>query len=165
MSHTHHHDKEFPKGVLYGAGALILLTMALVGIGRATGVTSSVPESEPVQVLDVRFEDLGQGGVAMREASSQAHIATVPAGEDGFVRGVLRSLSRERKLERLGNDAPFRLTKWADGRISISDPSTGQNVELVGFGPTNRDVFEKLLAAARAAEATRSKSDAPAAKE
>ena len=43
--------------------------------------------------------------------------------------------------------APFRLTRYADGRLALDDPSTGAHVELRAFGPTNEAAFARLLPA------------------
>ena len=62
----------------------------------------------------------------------------VAPGTNGFLRGVLRGLARERKLERSAIEPPFRLTRWADGRLSLEDPATGRRIDdLEAFGPTN----------------------------
>ena len=74
----------------------------------------------------------------------------VPPRSNGFVRGVLRGLFRNRKQEALGRDGLFRLSRQADGRLSIEDPQTGRRVDLDAFGATNSAAFAELLAAGRA---------------
>jgi putative photosynthetic complex assembly protein len=74
---------------------------------------------------------------------------TLAPGTNGFVRGVLRGLMRERKAESIGPTAPFRLTHWANGRLSLDDPSTGRHVDLEVFGPTNAGAFAQILAASQ----------------
>ena len=39
----------------------------------------------------------------------------------------------------------FRLTRWADGRLSIEDPTTRESYELEAFGSTNEAVFARFL--------------------
>ena len=40
---------------------------------------------------------------------------------------------------------PFRLTRWADGRLSVEDPTTGRRVDLGAFGAVNAASFAKLM--------------------
>jgi putative photosynthetic complex assembly protein len=74
-------------------------------------------------------------------------VDTLQPGTNGFVRGVLRGLVRERRADHVGAAPPFRLTRWADGRLSLDDPSTGRHVDLEVFGPTNAGAFAQILVA------------------
>jgi hypothetical protein len=40
---------------------------------------------------------------------------------------------------------PFRIALETDGRLLLSDPATGRTVDLRAFGPTNLEVFARLL--------------------
>ncbi len=68
-------------------------------------------------------------------------------GTNGFLRGVLRGMVRERRSSDIGAQVPFVLTRWADGRLSITDPAIGRQINLEVFGPTNSSVFAQLLLA------------------
>ena len=68
-------------------------------------------------------------------------------GEQGFLRGVLRSLMRERRRSGLDLRAPLALLARPDGRLTLSDPSTGQRIDLESFGPSNLAVFAPWVAA------------------
>ena len=76
-------------------------------------------------------------------------VDVLAPGTNGFVRGVLRGLVRERRADRVGPQPPFRLTRWADGRLSLDDPSTGRHVDLEVFGPTNSGAFAQILLSAQ----------------
>jgi putative photosynthetic complex assembly protein len=52
---------------------------------------------------------------------------------------------RERKLNELGLAGEFRLAAWPDGRLTLTDPSTGRMLGLDAFGSTNREAFARLL--------------------
>ncbi|EED32384.1 hypothetical protein NOR53_2232 [gamma proteobacterium NOR5-3] len=39
----------------------------------------------------------------------------------------------------------FELTRYDDGRLVLSDPSTKEKVDLVAFGATNIAVFAELM--------------------
>ena len=68
-------------------------------------------------------------------------------GANGFLRGTLRGLARERKRQGVGAEQPFRLIGRADGRLTLEDPATGRRVDLESFGPTNAAVFAQMLMA------------------
>ena len=60
---------------------------------------------------------------------------------NGFLRGTMRGLARQRVRQDADRDIPFRLTEWADGRLTLEDPTTGRMVEMEAFGSTNEDAF------------------------
>lgn len=143
--------ERFPRAALLGAAALVVATLGLAAAGRQTGVgRTEVPQSVAVERHALRFEDRADGGVVVHAAEKGAVAQVLAPGSHGFVRGVLRSLARERKLRGIGTEPAFHLTRWADGRLSLDDPATGRSVELGVFGPTNAEAFAELLQAARA---------------
>ncbi|MBU2533612.1 MAG: hypothetical protein KKB37_12795 [Alphaproteobacteria bacterium] len=144
----HRHQKPIPRAALLGGAALIGFSLTLAVVGRQTGIgTTSTPKSEAVVTRDLRFSDGADGSVIVRLAPSDRTIAVLPPGTSGFVRVVVRGLARHRKHVGLGAQEPFRLTYWADHRLSIDDPMTGHQVQLGGFGRPNRQAFANLLIA------------------
>jgi len=69
-------------------------------------------------------------------------------GEQGFVRGILRTLSRERMRRGIGSGPTFELIGHTDGRLTLLDPATGHRINLESFGPTNMASFAMLQPAA-----------------
>jgi putative photosynthetic complex assembly protein len=127
-----------------------LFSLAMVG-SVAYGVANYVIAGPPAQsgtVLITRaisFEDVGAGGVLVRDSASGAPVALLSSGEGGFIRSTLRALARERRGWNLGTAQPFRLTAWDDGRFTLHDEATGRTVDLKAFGPTNAEAFGRLL--------------------
>lgn len=146
-------EQKLPRGALVGAGALVVASLLLVGVARLTGFRpEQAPPSTPVESYDLRFEDRADGAVLIYDTADRLTDTLAP-GTNGFVRGVLRGLVRERRADGVGPSPPFRLTRWADGRLSLDDPSTGRHVDLEVFGPTNAGSFaEILIASGRAKE-------------
>lgn len=146
-------NQPFPRSALIGAATLVgvaLLTAATARIG-GIGVTR-MPESVPVASRDLRFQDRLDGAVAVLDArAGDREVHVLAPGTNGFVRGVLRGLVRERKRRDIGAEAPFRLIRWADGRLSLDDPVTQRRIELGSFGPTNAEAFAQLMSAGRGA--------------
>lgn len=158
------HEQPFPRSVLLSALGLIVVAITLSGLGRFTQIgTVGNPESSAVATRSLWFEDRPDGSVAVYsrpDARSDAGsagalstgrsvredaIAMLQPGTNGFIRSVMRGLARERRQQGVGAEAPFRLTRWSDGRLSLEDETTGRRVELNAFGPTNAGAFAAFL--------------------
>jgi len=142
----------FPKGALYAAAALIGASLALVGGVRLQHALDPAPplarsdvHGAVLQSRSLSFSDAPDGSVLVRDVDSGANLALAEASE-GFVRGVLRALARQRGLQALGPDAGgFTLTSYGDGTLWLRDEATGESIELGGFGADNRAAFAQLL--------------------
>ena len=106
-----------------------------------------MPESTAVATRDLRFGDRADGAVVITQWPDGSVVAVLPPGTNGFARGVMRGMARERHRREIDSGPPFRLTHWSDGRLSLEDPSTGRRIELDAFGPTNTAVFARLMGA------------------
>lgn len=141
-------DRTLPKGALVGAGLLVALSLTMVGMARLTGYQpAKPPASTVVEERNLRFADRADGAVLVYGDPDDRLVDVLEPGTNGFVRGVLRGLVRERRADHIGPEPPFRLTRWADGRLSLDDPATGRHVDLEVFGPTNAGAFAQILIA------------------
>lgn len=137
----------FPRAPLFALGALVLASVIVVGAVRMTGIgVVHVPDAAPVAVRDFRFEDRDDGSIVVLDAAGRHVIETVAPGTNGFLRGTMRGLARERKRQGISAALPFRMTGRADGKLTLEDPSTGRRVDLGSFGPTNAAVFAHIMA-------------------
>lgn len=98
----------------------------------------------------LHFEDRPNGDIAVLASPGRQEVARLQ-GEQGFARGALRMLAHARLRQGLGPQAPFLLTGHANGRLTLSDPATGERIALESFGPTNAGVFARLQDAGLAA--------------
>ena len=98
----------------------------------------------PAQVKILKFEDRDDGGVTVIDATTN-QIIDVVQGEAGFVRGILRTIARERRIRGIGKDAPIRLIAYTDGRLVLQDTATNTNIELGSFGSNNVQNFRVFL--------------------
>jgi putative photosynthetic complex assembly protein len=141
-------DRSIPRGVLWGAAALIGFTIVSAGAARVGVIgPEQKPAAEAAAIRDLRFKDRADGAVTVHEASDDRLVAVLPPGGDGFIRGAMRGLARERRQKEVGPEPPFRLTRWDNGRLSLEDTGTGRRIDLEAFGPTNAQAFGRLLTA------------------
>jgi putative photosynthetic complex assembly protein len=136
----------FPKFPLYTIGAGLVLMLALVAAIRISDVgTTYMTVASPVAERELRFEDRNDGALAVVDASNGKIVEVLAPGTNGFVRGAVRGLVRERKRNEIGPDVPFLLAAREDGRLTLDDPTTHRQIDLKSFGATNAAVFEKML--------------------
>jgi putative photosynthetic complex assembly protein len=139
----------FPKGALYAAGSLILLSLVAAGVGRYQNlnppIDTLVSAPSPNQVLRLRFSDEADGSVRVINADTATEIELIRPGEDAFVRAVMRGFVRDRKLRHIGPEVPFALSLYPNKRLTVSDPTTGKEIDLRAFGPTNEAAFARFL--------------------
>ena len=135
----------FPRWILYFSAGIIAFSLISVGLIRITGNGPDQLAAAPTVQRSLIFEDQKDGGVRVADGVS-GQTLTVLYGEQGFVRGALRALARERFSRGIGSAQPFDLIARVDGRVTLMDPSTGQRVDLESFGPTNPAEFARFLA-------------------
>jgi putative photosynthetic complex assembly protein len=143
-----------PRPLLMAAAAVAILAIALAAGARLTGAGHIPPPAGVVaEQRDLRFEDASDGSVLVRavgDGGTVRDVAVLRPGQLMFVRSTLRALVRERRLGgRVDQDAPFRVTRYRDGRLTLDDPATAQHLELAAYGPANAAAFGQLLDAAR----------------
>ncbi len=146
-------DRPLPRAALIGAAALVGVAIASALVARLGDIGGTrLALTTPVEVRELRFADRDDGAVVVIDGPTGVVTDAFAPGTNGFVRGALRGLARERKRQDIGAEPPFRLTRWADGRVTLDDPTTGRVVDLVAFGPTNAAAFTRLLTAQREAK-------------
>lgn len=137
-------DRTIPigMGVL---GAVVLLVVCAVLAARLTGFTPAEPElAAQLESRMLGFRDRS-GSVEIYDWETGEDISRIAPGEGSFLRGVMRSLVRQRRGTEIPEGAPFLLARYAGGRLMISDPATGERIDLIAFGPDNLAVFAELL--------------------
>ena len=153
-AHAHPHDRPFPKGALLVAGALVATAMSAAILVR-TGVVPveaspvlqrAAEHMKPLKTRDLVFADDADGGVTITDVSTGKPAEVIaPMSHSGFIRGVMRGLARERRMNKASAATPFRLASWPDGGLSLTDLATGRVIELGAFGETNRAAFAELI--------------------
>jgi len=141
---TSHAPAPLPRVPMLALAALVLISLISVAVVRWSGMSVHTPDAPPVATRMLRFEDRPDGSIAVIDAASGRLLERVQ-GEQGFLRGSLRALARERRMREVGALPPFELAARADGRLTLTDPATGARLDLESFGPTNAAVFARML--------------------
>lgn len=135
----------FAKGPVLVAGLLIVALVALTIAPVSAPPGPDEGGASALQERTFRAADRSDGAVVLTDAGNGEPVLIVEPGEDGFLRGTLRGLARDRRMRDLGPDAPFRLVSWSDGRMTLDDTATGRRLDLVAFGQTQVEAFARLL--------------------
>jgi len=146
-THAPRAERPFPRAALLVGGAMIAVSLAAAVVGTSSGFgTMRTPATAATEYRDLRFADRDDGAVVVSDATNGRTVLILPSQADGFIRGVLRSLVRERRSRGLGDEMPFRLLRSSDGRLVLRDRATGTEIVLNAFGPTNVEAFARFLA-------------------
>lgn len=136
----------FPRAPLFALGAMVIASVVAVAAVRVTGVGAvHVADAAPVATRDFRFEDRPDGSIVVLDPAGGGVVETVAPGSNGFLRGTMRGLARERMRQGVSPALPFTMVGRADGKLTLLDPGTGRRVDLGSFGPTNAAVFARLM--------------------
>ncbi len=143
----------FPTGALAAVGALLLITVGGTAAARLAHLSApALPAAPPpaVSSVDLRFADRTDGSIRVSDARTGAALSTLAPGTNGFVRGVMRGMARDRLSRRIGEGPPFRLSRDGAGRLWLQDTATLRLIDLEAFGADNRAAFAAFLPPERA---------------
>ncbi len=142
------HENPAPAVPLAAAAALVIVTL----IGVAFQKLYINPNSEqvaPVRVLvaerQLQFVDRDNGAVEVRVMPQNEVLDVIEAGDGGFLRGILRGLVRERRLEAASMSPGFLLQQFEGGAVVLTDMSTTREIDLRAFGSINAKDFLRYL--------------------
>lgn len=153
MSQTVNHDPTVPRGALIGAAAVLLFSMAMAGATRVGWIPHSAdPDAsraaqkvQPAKSRELLFADRADGAVVVTDASTGENVKVVEFGQGGFLRATMRRMAKTRIAAGQGAELPFKLTLWENGALSLSDPQTGREAEIHGFGADHSKIFADML--------------------
>jgi putative photosynthetic complex assembly protein len=140
----------FPRGALIAAFSLIGFSLVATTAVRLTRINAppapiTASATAPSLSVDLRFSDEPDGSIQVRDNRTARMVATLQPGTNGFIRGVMRGLARERISRGIGQAPPFRLSQDRSGALWLQDTATGRLIDLESFGTGNRDAFLQLL--------------------
>lgn len=145
-------DKMLPRVLIQGVLLLIAGIMALVVFATLTDrpLESTPPLSPVAAEAQIILSSDGISGAVEILSTAGDPISSLSAEEGGFISGVHRVILRERTKHRVALDGPVVLQAFNNGRMAITDPSTGWSADLMGFGADNASAFARLLAITQA---------------
>ena len=124
--------------------AVISLVIAMNVIGTQTVDLSA--QRTAVVKRPLVFKDAPGGAIAVYDQGASEPFTVLPREGNTFMASALRLMGQSRELRsKAGPEAPFVLILWSDGKMSLSDPATGDILELAAYGPTNAKTFAQLL--------------------
>ena len=165
MTDPHHTEDHGPglKAYLWIFGGLAILTLiTFLAYLLLTRTESTSPRAAaPKPLLDqadagmeqFTFTQTKDGVVqwevkakqaSLFEEQNHALLKTVEVTLFG-VRGSMRALARMRMTAEVGINEPYRVIRWENGSVSLSDTKSGQRIYLNAFGPDQVAAFEKFL--------------------
>jgi putative photosynthetic complex assembly protein len=133
-----------PRRALWVGAAALAATLIGAGAFHRWGKSAPPADAPALAQRTLRFTDLPDGGIRIADGAS-GRTLDVLRGEQGFLRGTLRALVRERRQRGLTEQGALLLAARADGRLVLADPATGAHIDLQSFGPTNAAVFARWL--------------------
>lgn len=135
--------------LLATAATLTLLSIAVAINFAGTETVDFSVKRTAVANRALVFRDAPGGAIAVYDEGAAEPFIVLPREGNTFMASALRLLGQSRQQRtQAGPEAPFILTLWNDGKMSFSDPATGETLELAAFGPTNAKTFAQLLPAA-----------------
>ena len=128
---------------------MMIFSIGVAGASRA-GLQQEIAREAAAPTREqrmLRFEDRADGAIVVIDDASGQLVKVIEPQGGTFVRGIMRSMFRIRKLENLPRESAFRLAREHDGRLTITDPLTQRRVDLQAFGSDNAPAFAELMRA------------------
>ncbi|MBV0914210.1 photosynthetic complex assembly protein PuhC [Anianabacter salinae] len=138
-------DREMiPRNLLRGMFALAMTSLALVTFAVLTD-RDPVGQPKPAEVTESRTVTLEGGGSKAVTVYDETGAVLADLAHGGFITVIQNGMSRERMKQNVAGNPPVELIRYANGRLTIHDPSTNWSVELGNFGGDNKAAFERLM--------------------
>lgn len=134
------------RRAVQGMIAIVILTVILAAVTQFTGGGARyAPEGVPVATAELLFEDGERGLVTVHNAATGAHLIEYGENEGVFVRAIMRTVARQRRMRGMGRETPVQLAHFADGQLWLIDPASGVDLYLNAFGPDNLAAFIEIM--------------------
>ena len=76
---------------------------------------------------------------------SKIVLVEYPKGRETFVSSLVTVIERDRLKRNMDKSGPLILQQTDNKRISIFDPTTATEIDLMGFGAENVRIFSEIL--------------------
>jgi putative photosynthetic complex assembly protein len=127
------------------------LALALASLARFTGIGAErIDHGNAVATYPVTIMVDAKDAVAMKSIDTGQVIVGFDKGHGGFLRNTIRAFDLKRHQMNIEPQAPYIVTRWESGRITLNDPATGHQVPVDSFGPMVTKMFAPLVPEATA---------------
>jgi putative photosynthetic complex assembly protein len=128
---------------------MVLIVLIAVSAFQFSGMQKSSvpPNAKIIAEAQISITTDQTGAVQVFNADGQI-LADWDGDKGGFVSGVARVIERERQKIGAPQDADIIIRWRENNRLSVFDPQTGWQADLMGFGADNARAFATLLAKA-----------------
>ena len=126
--------------------SIAALALALTIVAKFTGIGTVKTEYGTVvseKAISILIDD--RSHVRVTDGSGEEVYLSFSDGRGGFFRGVERAFSLKRRTGNVPADAPYVITRWSSGRMTLNDPATGHQVPVDAFGLSVNDTFADLM--------------------
>ena len=149
--HIPHKKEEDPvlTNALRGMFAMVVLVLIAVTAFQFSGMQKSAipPDAEIIAEAHISISTDQTGAVQVFNSHGEI-LADWDGDKGGFVSGVARVIERERMKIGAPIVAPVIIRWRENNRLSVFDPQTEWQADLMGFGADNARAFATLLAKA-----------------
>lgn len=149
--HIPHKKEEDPvlTNALRAMFAMVVLVLIAVTAFQFSGMQKSAipPNAEIIAEAQISILTDQTGAVQVFDAHGEI-LVDWDGDKGGFVSGVARVIERERMKIGAAIDAPVIIRWRENNRLSVFDPETEWQADLMGFGADNARAFATLLAKA-----------------
>jgi putative photosynthetic complex assembly protein len=142
---TQSHPDYTSRLFVLAVAALVLASLLVVGTAGWWRDVPTPSTEVPRTSLVLRFVEQPDGGLSVVDVSTGREFDHLAAGENGFLRTMIRVIRRDIHRTDATISMPFRIEAWQDYRVTLTDSATERRVDLRAFGPTNAEVFIRWL--------------------
>ena len=139
-------DRELiPRRLVIAMFSLALASVLLVAFAVLTDrPLVGQPQSAPVVAERSLIIEASGNAIRVTDATTRQTVLNLTNG--GFISVVNDGLERARLVHEVTGNAPVTIARYPSGRMTLTDPETGWNMNLSSFGQGNLAHFERLLA-------------------
>jgi putative photosynthetic complex assembly protein len=121
---------------------LIGFAIAATAFGMTTGIgVMRNTYGEPQAIRDIASPGRMTRRSRFRRTTGAGDLTLAP-DRGRFRARLARALSRMRLVAGTPQDQAYRLIRWENGSVSLSDTATGERIYLNAFGPDNAAAYE-----------------------
>jgi len=134
------------RRAVMAAGLIVVFALIVTAATQLTGSTKDYePQSAPVATAELVFADEADGAVGVYDAATGVRLIGYESNEGAFIRVVMRSVARQRRMRDQGPETPVRLSRLTNGELWLEDPASGAQIYLGAFGHDNAAAFAEIL--------------------